>query len=89
MKKLILATLFLAVSSAVAFAADFNGKWTADIPSRQGGTMTTTFTLKVDGAKLTGTMSSQMGDAVAFGLLFLVLLVRPSGLFGRVLERKA
>src|ERR1035437_959071 len=63
MKKLILATLFLAVSSAVAFAADFNGKWTADIPSRQGGTMTTTFTLKVDGAKLTGTMSSQMGDA--------------------------
>jgi branched-chain amino acid transport system permease protein len=30
-----------------------------------------------------------MGDAVAFGLLFLVLLVRPSGLFGRVLERKA
>jgi branched-chain amino acid transport system permease protein len=34
-------------------------------------------------------ISSQMGDAVAFGLLFLVLLVRPSGLFGRVLERKA
>lgn len=34
-------------------------------------------------------LSSQMGDAVAFGLLFLVLLVRPSGLFGRVLERKA
>src|ERR1035441_7368499 len=62
MKKLILATLFLAVSSAVAFAAEFNGKWTADIPSRQGGTMTTTFTFKVDGAKLTGPMSSQMGD---------------------------
>jgi branched-chain amino acid transport system permease protein len=36
-----------------------------------------------------GYISSQMGDAVAFGLLFLVLLVRPSGLFGRVLERKA
>lgn len=34
-------------------------------------------------------ISSQMGDAVAFGLLFLILLVRPSGLFGRVLERKA
>jgi len=34
-------------------------------------------------------ISSQMGDAVAFGLLFLVLLIRPSGLFGRVLERKA
>ena len=34
-------------------------------------------------------LSSQMGDAVAFGLLFLILLVRPSGLFGRQLERKA
>ena len=34
-------------------------------------------------------LSSQMGDAVAFGMLFLILLIRPSGLFGRVLERKA
>lgn len=34
-------------------------------------------------------LSSQMGDAVAFGLLFLILMIRPSGLFGRVLERKA
>lgn len=34
-------------------------------------------------------LSSQLGDAVAFGLLFVILLVRPSGLFGRVLERKA
>ena len=34
-------------------------------------------------------LSSQMGDAVAFGLLFLILLVRPSGLFGQKLERKA
>jgi len=36
-----------------------------------------------------GYLSSQMGDAVAFGLLFLILLVRPTGLFGHVLERKA
>lgn len=36
-----------------------------------------------------GYISSQMGDAIAFGLLFLILLIRPSGLFGRVLERKA
>ena len=34
-------------------------------------------------------LSSQMGDAVAFGLLFLILLVRPSGLLGRQVERKA
>lgn len=34
-------------------------------------------------------VSSDFRDAVAFGLLFLILLVRPSGMFGRVLERKA
>jgi branched-chain amino acid transport system permease protein len=34
-------------------------------------------------------LSSDFRDAVAFGLLFLILLVRPSGLFGKVLERKA
>ncbi len=34
-------------------------------------------------------IGSTMRDAVAFGLLFLVLLLRPQGMFGRVLERKA
>jgi branched-chain amino acid transport system permease protein len=34
-------------------------------------------------------VGSTMRDAVAFGLLFLVLLVRPKGLFGSVQERKA
>jgi branched-chain amino acid transport system permease protein len=34
-------------------------------------------------------IGSNMRDAVAFGLLFIVLLLRPQGLFGRVLERKA
>jgi branched-chain amino acid transport system permease protein len=34
-------------------------------------------------------ISSDFRDAVAFGLLFLILLLRPSGLFGKVLERKA
>ena len=34
-------------------------------------------------------LSSDFRDAVAFGLLFLILLVRPSGMFGTVLERKA
>ena len=33
-------------------------------------------------------IGSNMRDAVAFGLLFLVLLVRPKGLFGSVQERK-
>ncbi len=34
-------------------------------------------------------IGSTMRDAVAFGLLFAVLLLRPQGLFGKVLERKA
>jgi predicted regulator of Ras-like GTPase activity (Roadblock/LC7/MglB family) len=63
MKKLITATLVLMLSSVAALAADFTGKWTAEVPSRQGGTMTNTFNLKQDGEKLTGSMSTQMGDA--------------------------
>lgn len=34
-------------------------------------------------------IGSSMRDAVAFGLLFLVLLLRPQGIFGKLLERKA
>jgi branched-chain amino acid transport system permease protein len=34
-------------------------------------------------------IGSTMRDAVAFGLLFLILLVRPQGLFGKVVQRKA
>ena len=34
-------------------------------------------------------LSSDVRDAVAFGLLFAILLIRPSGMFGKVLERKA
>ena len=33
-------------------------------------------------------IGSTMRDAVAFGLLFLILLVRPKGLFGTTNERK-
>ncbi len=33
--------------------------------------------------------SSDFRDAIAFGLLFLILLVRPAGMFGKILERKA
>jgi branched-chain amino acid transport system permease protein len=34
-------------------------------------------------------IGSEMRDAVAFGMLFLILLLRPQGLFGRVVQRKA
>jgi hypothetical protein len=44
-----------------AWAADVTGKWTAQIPGRQG-TTETTFNFKVEGAKLTGTVSSPQGE---------------------------
>ena len=34
-------------------------------------------------------IGSNMRDAIAFGLLFIVLLIRPQGLFGRVAQRRA
>jgi len=34
-------------------------------------------------------IGSTMRDAVAFGLLFIVLLLRPEGLFGQVPQRRA
>ena len=34
-------------------------------------------------------LSSDYRDAVAFGLLFVILLVKPAGMFGKLLERKA
>lgn len=51
-------SLFLAVTT---FAADISGKWSAEMQGPQGA-MTTTFTFKVEGEKLTGTVSGRGGD---------------------------
>ena len=47
---------------AVAAAADTSGKWTGDMPGRGGDTAPATFTFKVDGEKLTGSMTGPQGD---------------------------
>ena len=60
-RKLGLAVLFLALGSLTALAADFNGKWTATVESPRG-TQTITFDFHVDGAKLTGTVTTPRGD---------------------------
>ena len=52
-------------SSVFAFAllaADVSGKWTSTMQGRDGKSMETTFTFKVDGDKLTGTRSGRGGD---------------------------
>ncbi|MEP7366255.1 MAG: hypothetical protein ABI972_23605 [Acidobacteriota bacterium] len=47
--------------TAGAMAADVSGKWTGKVPRRDEA-VETTFTFKVDGGKLTGTMSSAQGE---------------------------
>lgn len=46
----------------VAYAAGIDGKWTAEVPGRQGNMQTTTFNFKAEGEKLMGTMSGRQGD---------------------------
>ncbi len=47
--------------SFVAAAADVNGKYTAEVPGRNG-TQTTTFTFKTTGAAVEGTMAGMRGE---------------------------
>jgi hypothetical protein len=60
-RKALLAVLFFAFGSVTLLAADFNGKWTATVESPRG-TQTLTFDLHVDGAKLTGTVTTPRGE---------------------------
>jgi len=61
-KKLGITLLFLALGSVSALAADFNGKWTGDVQGRNGNTQTLTFDFHVDGANLTGKITTPRGD---------------------------
>lgn len=51
----------LALAAVGLMAADASGVWKASIPGRDGQTMEQTFTFKVEGDKLTGTLSGPMG----------------------------
>jgi hypothetical protein len=59
-KVLLVGAVVLLVLTA-AYAADVTGKWVAEMQGRNGPSETT-FTFKVDGAKLTGTMQAAQGD---------------------------
>jgi hypothetical protein len=47
--------------AAVSFAADITGKWTAQVPGRNGD-QENTFNFKQDGEKLTGTVTRPQGE---------------------------
>lgn len=55
-------TVAVAILAAVVQAADVTGKWTGQVPTRDGGTREATFNFKQDGEKLTGTMTGPQGD---------------------------
>ena len=65
MKKrtMFLSLCFVFAALSLVWAADVNGKWTAQVPGRDGQTRQMTFTFKAEGEKLTGTMSGQRGDS--------------------------
>jgi len=53
---------FVLAGTLALQAADISGKWTAQVPGRDGQTREATFTFKVEGEKLTGTTSGRNGD---------------------------
>jgi len=57
-----LSVCFVFAALSIAWAADVNGKWTAQVPGRGGQTRETTFNFKAEGEKLTGTVSGMQGD---------------------------
>ena len=61
MKRTLLALMGVLCLNFVALAADVTGKWTAEVPGRNG-TQTNTFTLKSSGDKVEGTVTTQRGD---------------------------
>jgi hypothetical protein len=62
---LLVAGLALALIAVVqAAGADVSGKWTAQVPGRNGQTREQTFTFKADGEKLTGTVSGMQGAEI-------------------------
>jgi hypothetical protein len=53
----------LILGSLVALAAaDVSGQWVAEVPGRDGQTQAQTFTFKVEGDKLTGSITTQRGE---------------------------
>ena len=57
-----LSACFVFAVVAQAWAADVTGKWVAQVPGRGGQTSETTFNLKAEGDKVSGTMSRMQGE---------------------------
>ncbi len=62
MRKSLFFLAILTIVALTAAAADVTGKWTAQVPGREGQTREVTFTFKQAGEALTGTMTGRQGD---------------------------
>jgi hypothetical protein len=60
-KKLFLLAIMATACLAASSASKIDGKWKASMQSPDGNSMDLVFTFKVDGEKLTGTVTSPMG----------------------------
>ena len=61
MKKILLTVFIALIAIVVTNAEGISGKWKSSFESGQGA-MELTFNFKVDGEKLTGKVTSEMGD---------------------------
>jgi hypothetical protein len=62
MRKVLVTAAAVLVTTMAALASDVSGKWTAQVPGRDGQMREQTFTFKAEGEKLTGTVSGMQGD---------------------------
>src|ERR1700726_877332 len=61
LKTICIACFAITMLTVTAAAADVTGKWSGQVPSR-GDATAATFTFKIDGDKLTGTMTGPQGE---------------------------
>jgi len=63
-RRVVCSLILLLAFAAISQAADVTGKWTAQVPARDGGTREQVFTFKAEGGALTGTMSGFRGNEI-------------------------
>ena len=61
LKIVFLSACLVLACTMLAYAADISGKWVAQVQGQGGQTREQTFTFKVEGSKLTGTVSGMQG----------------------------
>jgi hypothetical protein len=61
-KKFFVLSFLILFGVAAVSASNLDGKWKGSVPSPDGGSLELTYLFKVDGEKLTGSVTSEMGE---------------------------